>query len=47
VLGLRLSDLLEAERIVLQWGGHAEALEPAALRKRLASAGKAVADAHG
>jgi proteasome accessory factor B len=47
VLGLRLSDLLEAERIVLQWGGHAEALEPAALRKRLAAAGKAVADAHG
>lgn len=47
VLSLRLSDLLEAERIVLQWGGHAEALEPAALRKRLAAAGKAVASAHG
>jgi proteasome accessory factor B len=47
VLGLRLSDLPEAERIVLQWGGHAEALEPAALRQRLAAAGKAVADAHG
>lgn len=47
VLSLRLSDLLEAERIVLQWGGHAEALEPAALRKRVAAAGKAVADTHG
>jgi proteasome accessory factor B len=46
VLSLRLSDLLEAERIVLQWGGHAEALAPAALRKRVASAGKAIALAH-
>lgn len=46
VLSLRLSDLLEAERIVLQWGGHAEALEPAALRKRVAAAGKAIDNAH-
>lgn len=46
VLSLRLSDLLEAERIVLQWGGHAEALAPAALRKRLAAAGRAIATAH-
>jgi proteasome accessory factor B len=46
VLCLRLSDLLEAERIVLQWGGHAEALEPAALRKRLAAAGKTISTVH-
>lgn len=46
VLSLRLSDLLEAERIVLQWGGHAEALEPAALRRRVAAAGKAITGAH-
>jgi predicted DNA-binding transcriptional regulator YafY len=47
VLALRLSDLLEVERIVLKWGGHAEALEPAALRMRLVAAGKAIASAHG
>jgi proteasome accessory factor B len=45
-LRLQLADLLEVERLVLQWGGHAEALEPAELRRRLAGAGKAVAKAH-
>ncbi len=47
VLSLRLSDPLETERIVLQWGDHAEALEPAALRKRAAAAGQAITRAHG
>ena len=46
VLSLRLYYLLEAKRIVLQWGGHAEALALAALRKRLASAGRAITTAH-
>ena len=27
-LGLHLADLLEVERLILQWGGHAEALAP-------------------
>jgi proteasome accessory factor B len=45
-LRLQLADLLEVERLVLQWGGHAEALEPAELRRRLATAGKAVAKVH-
>ena len=47
VLTLRLSNLLEAERVVLQWGGQAEALEPPALRERVAAAGRALAAAHG
>ena len=46
-LTLQLADLLEVERLILQWGGHAEALEPPALRARLAAAGKAIAKAHG
>lgn len=46
-LRLRLADLLEVERLILQWGGHAEALEPAELRKRVAAAGKAIASTHG
>ena len=46
-LTLQLADLLEVERLILQWGGHAEALEPPALRARLASAGKTIAKAHG
>jgi proteasome accessory factor B len=45
-LRLRLADLLEVERLILQWGGHAEALEPAELRIRLAAAGKAIERAH-
>lgn len=46
-LCLRLADLLEVERLILQWGGHAEALAPAALRKRLATAGQAITRVHG
>lgn len=46
VLSLRLADLIEVERLILQWGGHAEALEPAELRKRLASCGQGIATAH-
>ncbi len=45
-LCLQLADLLEVERLILQWGGHAEALEPTELRLRLAAAGKAVASVH-
>jgi proteasome accessory factor B len=45
-LRLQLADLLEVERLILQWGGHAEAIEPAELRRRLAAAGKTVAKAH-
>jgi predicted DNA-binding transcriptional regulator YafY len=45
-LRLRLSDLLEAERLVLQWAGHAEALEPKDLRARLAAAGAKIAENH-
>ena len=46
-LNLQLADLLEVERLILQWGGLAEALEPPVLRNRLAAAGKAIAKAHG
>ena len=46
-LTLQLADLLEAERLILQWGGQAEALEPTELRSRLAAAGTAIAKAHG
>jgi predicted DNA-binding transcriptional regulator YafY len=46
-LTLQLADLLEAERLILQWGGQAEALEPGELRARLAAAGKAIARTHG
>ncbi len=45
-LHLRVSDLLEVERIVLQWGGHAEALEPAELRKRVAAAARDLQRTH-
>ncbi|MEY4489831.1 MAG: hypothetical protein RIQ79_2339 [Verrucomicrobiota bacterium] len=45
-LRLQLADLLEVERLVLQWGGHAEALEPVELRRRLAAAGKAITKTH-
>lgn len=46
-LTLRLADLIEVERLVLQWGGHAEALAPPELRTRLATAGQKIATAHG
>lgn len=46
-LRLQLADLIEVERLILQWGGHAEALEPAELRERLARAGRAICQAHG
>jgi proteasome accessory factor B len=46
-LVLQLADLIEVERLILQWGGHAEALEPPALRARLAAAGKTISSAHG
>jgi proteasome accessory factor B len=45
-LCLQLSDLLEVERLILQWGGHAVALEPPALRERLAAAGRQLTSAH-
>jgi len=45
-LTLRLSDLMEIQRIVLQWGGHAQALEPPELRARLAQSSTALAKAH-
>jgi predicted DNA-binding transcriptional regulator YafY len=46
-LCLQLSDLLEVERLILQWGGHAVALEPDELRERLAMAGDQLLQAHG
>lgn len=46
-LALQLADLIEVERLILQWGGHAEALEPPALRSRLVVAGKSLARVHG
>lgn len=45
-LHLRLSDLLEIERLIRQWAGHAEALEPPELRARLAVAGQKIAAMH-
>ncbi len=46
-LHLQLADLMEIERLILQWGGHVEALAPAELRQRLASAGEKIARSHG
>jgi len=46
-LALQLADLLEVERLILQWGGHAIALDPPELRTRLATAGAKLAQAHG
>ena len=46
-LALQLADLLEVERLILQWGGHAIALDPPELRTRLAAAGAKLAHAHG
>lgn len=45
-LRLQLADLIEVERLILQWGGHAEALEPLELRSRLAAAGRTIATNH-
>jgi predicted DNA-binding transcriptional regulator YafY len=45
-LSLRLADLLEVERLILQWGGHAEALEPLELRTRLAAAAQTIQATH-
>uniref|UniRef100_UPI004047F106 WYL domain-containing protein n=1 Tax=Rheinheimera sp. TaxID=1869214 RepID=UPI004047F106 len=45
-LTLQLNDLLEVQRLILQWGGLAEALEPPELRDRLAAAGQALNRAH-
>jgi len=45
-LSLQLTDLLEVQRLILQWGGLAEALEPPELRQRLADAGQALKQAH-
>jgi len=45
-LCLQLSDLLEVERLILQWGGHAVAIEPPGLRERLADAGQSLHLAH-
>lgn len=38
VLHLRLNNLVDIQRYVLSWGGHAEALEPAELRRSVADA---------
>lgn len=46
-LNLHLADLLEVERLILQWGGHAEALAPAELRTRLAAAAQTILETHG
>ena len=44
---LELHDLIEAERLVLKWGGHVEALEPEVLRRRVAEAGRLLCAKHG
>jgi hypothetical protein len=41
------SRLYAGERLILQWGGHAEALAPVELRQRIAAAGRKLATAHG
>lgn len=45
-LTLQLADLTEVERLILQWGGHAEALAPAELRERLVNSGRTIVTAH-
>jgi predicted DNA-binding transcriptional regulator YafY len=45
-LRLVLSDFLEAERLVLLWAGHAEALEPPAFREKVASSVRDLAARH-
>jgi proteasome accessory factor B len=46
-LELRLSSLEEIERWILGFGAHVEVLAPAALRSRIAAAGRALAARHG
>ncbi len=46
-LRLQLADLIEVERLILQWGVHAEALEPPELRARLAETGRTIHRNHG
>ncbi len=46
VLSLQLADLLEVQRLILQWGGLAEALEPPELRERIAEAARKLQSAH-
>lgn len=45
-LTLETSDFIEVERLVLQWGGHAEALGPAWLRGRLERIGRTLSERH-
>ena len=45
-LRMVLSDFLEAERLVLLWAGHAEALAPAAFRAQVANSVRALAERH-
>ena len=45
-LTLTLADLLEVQRIVLQWGGHVIALEPAELRERIRALGETLVRSH-
>ncbi len=46
ILSLILADLLEVQRLILQWGGLAEAVEPPELRQRLAAAATKLKAAH-
>ena len=45
-LRLVLNDLVEIERLVLLWGGHAEALEPPAFRAKIASSVQRLSERH-
>jgi proteasome accessory factor B len=45
-LELTLSSLVEIERWILSWGGHAQVVQPAELARNLAAAGKRIAAAH-
>jgi proteasome accessory factor B len=45
-LTLTLADLLEVQRIVLQWGGHVIALEPPELRERIRALGETLVQSH-
>jgi predicted DNA-binding transcriptional regulator YafY len=45
-LTLNVSDLLDIQRYVLQWGGHATAIEPPELCAQLKAAGQQIVEAH-
>jgi len=45
-LELRLDSLEEVERWILSWGGHVEVLAPKELRRRIATAARAIAARH-